>query len=582
MAFAKTFLLSLIAPVGIILPGVLMAADAAPVHRDTEELVVTASRIAQPLAQVGVSLDVLTSEDLAQRNAASLADILRTVPGISVSNSGGLGKATSVFMRGEDSFRTRLYIDGIAISDTTATQIAPRFDALLNQQLGRVEVLKGPQALIYGADSGGVIAVFSPQATNAFNADVNAEAGSFNSQNISANMRGKNDRLEYFISSGALSSAGINARSDDKSADNDGFRAANIHAKVRANINPQQSVGLVARSTHSASEYDSCYDNQYNRLDSCDDTTQANAARLDWRYSGAKLQQEFSLAQYGNQHERYLAAAAPKNETLRGNSRDAQYFAHYGLNEQVGISLGLAAKQETFLQTTQTKKVDERRESYGVFSEWLMRPSEQFSYSIGGRWDNSADFGDHSSYRLAGAYIIPTTGPELKWRAAASSGFSAPSFYELYFNNHSGFASDSAQKDFKDETSRGLETGLDANWSSLGLSATVFRSEIQDEIFYDAVNYSGYVQTEGESQSQGLELSGRWQMTPHLHLRLGYTHLDTEQNSSYLAGTSAKAAKVQRPENTYNLGLHMEFLAARWITDLNYRSAFNSAPTVAH
>jgi outer membrane cobalamin receptor len=57
--------------------------------------------------------------------------------------------------------------------------------------------------------------------------------------------------------------------------------------------------------------------------------------------------------------------------------------------------------------------------------------------------------------------------------------------------------------------------------------------------------------------------------------RLGYTHLDTEQNSSYLAGSNAKTEKVQRPENSYSLALHLEFFAARWITDLNYRSAFN-------
>jgi vitamin B12 transporter len=576
MAFAKTFLLSFLAPASVITPAALYAADS-PAHTEFNEVVVTASRINQPISQVGVSVDVLNREDLMQRNSASLADILRSLPGISVSNSGGLGKTTSIFIRGEDAFRTRLYIDGIAVSDTTATQISPRFDALLNQQIGRVEVLKGPQALIYGADSGGVISVFTPEANEPLNADVNAETGSFATRNLSANLRGKNDTFDYFISSGVLDTAGFNARSDDKTADKDGFRAANIHIKARAQLSAAQSLSLVARSTQSANEYDSCYDSQYTRLDSCEDDTQANAARLNWAYTGEQLQQEFSLAHYINQHDRYLTAAADKNESVRGTSSDAQYFAHYTVNNEVGVSLGLAAKQETFLQkiTTDSYRADEQRDSYGIFSEWLIRPTEQFSYSIGGRWDDSADFGDHSSYRLASAYIIPTAGPELKWRAAASSGFRSPSFYEIYFNNHSGYASPSAQTDFHDETSRGLETGLDAHWQTLSLSATLFSNKIQDEIFYDALNYSGYVQTEGESQSAGLEFSGQWQMSPQMQWRLGYTHLDTEQNSSYLAGSNAKTEKVQRPENSYSLALHLEFFAARWITDLNYRSAFN-------
>ena len=130
------------------LPSAVHATDSLASRGEFDEVVVTASRIAQPIAQVGVSVDVLNRDDLTQRNAASLADILRTVPGINVSNSGGLGKATSVFIRGEDAFRTRLYIDGIAVSDTTATQISPRFDALLNQQLGKVEVLKAPSLTI--------------------------------------------------------------------------------------------------------------------------------------------------------------------------------------------------------------------------------------------------------------------------------------------------------------------------------------------------------------------------------------------------------------------------------------------------
>ncbi|HMY40817.1 MAG TPA: TonB-dependent receptor plug domain-containing protein, partial [Marinagarivorans sp.] len=104
MAFAKTFLLSFLAPVSVIAPAALNAAESAATHSEFGEVVVTASRISQPLSQVGVSVDVLNRDDLMQRNSASLADILRTIPGINVSNSGGLGKATSVFVRGEDAF----------------------------------------------------------------------------------------------------------------------------------------------------------------------------------------------------------------------------------------------------------------------------------------------------------------------------------------------------------------------------------------------------------------------------------------------------------------------------------------------
>lgn len=577
MAYAKIFLLSLMAPTGVVATSSVSAADSTHSKSELTEVVVTASKVAQPLRQVGVSIDVLSERDLQQRNKTSLADILRTVPGISVSNSGGLGKATSVFMRGEDSFRTRLYIDGLAITDTTATQTSPRFDSLLNQQLGRVEILKGPQALMYGADSGGVIAVFSPEASAPLNADVAVEAGSFNTQNISANVRGKTDALNYFVSGGFLNTAGINARVDDQTADNDGFRNANIHIKARAKINDQQSMGLVSRSNSSANEYDGCYDANYARFDSCDDSANSNAARLDWQYKTEQFSQELALTHYGIEHERYLAAGSAKAEEVEGGSDEAQYFAHYQINSQVAASLGLVAKQEVFTQviTGGGYKADEERESYAVFSEWLINPSEQFSYSIGGRWDTNPDFGSHSSYRLAGAYLIPIQGPQLKWRAATSTGFRLPSFYEIYFNNHAAFDLAGTQKTFTSETSRGVETGLDASWQRFTLSATVFSAKIDKEIFYDLLNYSGYVQAEGESKSSGLELSSQWQMTDGLSWRLGYTHLETEQNSSPLAGSSARTEKVQRPENSYTLGMHLELFQGASSTDIQYRSAFN-------
>lgn len=577
MALAKTFLLSFIAQVGLCASSTVHAADIAAAKSEFDEVVVTASRIEQPLSQVGVSVDVLTAEDLKQRNSASLADILRTVPGINVSNSGGPGKATSVFIRGEDAFRTRLYIDGIAINDTTATQISPRFDALLNQQIGRVEILKGPQALMYGADSGGVISVFTPEASAPINANIDMEAGNFSTQNISANVRGKSDAVNYFLSSGFLTSAGFNSRVDDNTVDKDGFRAANLHIKARAQIDNQQSIGIVTRANQSANEYDSCYDTNYARFDSCDDQSRSSAARLDWHYGSDNADQEFALAHYQNQHDRFLAADLAKNESLSGASDEAQYFGHYQFNPQVGASLGLTGKRETFVQKLLAGNyhADEARESYGVFSEWLIHPTEEFSYSLGARWDDSADFGSHTSYRLAGAYVMATSGPELKWRAATSTGFRLPSFYEIYFNNHSDYASSDAQKQFTDENSRSVEAGLDASWQSLTLSATLFSTTIEDEIFYDALNYSGYVQTDGKSSSKGLEFSSHWQMSAQVQWHLAYTHLETEQNSSALAGSNAKLEKVQRPENSYSAGVHVELCSAAWLTDINYRSAFN-------
>ena len=140
------------------------AADARP-----EEIVVTSSMIAQPRRQIGTAVSVIDFEEIELRGYTDLADVLRTQTGIGVSNSGGPGKSTSVRIRGEESFRTLLIIDGVKALDPSAPQVAPSFDSLLTtSDLQRVEVLRGPQGFMYGADAGGVVNVITKRGAGEF------------------------------------------------------------------------------------------------------------------------------------------------------------------------------------------------------------------------------------------------------------------------------------------------------------------------------------------------------------------------------------------------------------------------------
>src|SRR5690606_17824284 len=93
------------------------------------------------------------------------AQLLRSQAGISVSNSGGAGKQTALRIRGEEGFRTLVLIDGVEVSDPTAPQVGPLVENLTaGSEIERIEVLRGPQGFIYGADAGGVIQVVTRRA----------------------------------------------------------------------------------------------------------------------------------------------------------------------------------------------------------------------------------------------------------------------------------------------------------------------------------------------------------------------------------------------------------------------------------
>ncbi|MEZ5502923.1 MAG: TonB-dependent receptor plug domain-containing protein [Halioglobus sp.] len=144
------------------LPGIAQSTAATD---KLEEIVVTSSRVPMPLREIGTSVSVVTQDDIDQLGFNSLYEILRTQPGVQVSNAGGPGGATSFRIRGEDGYRTMMLLDGIDISDTSSPQVSPRVEQLLSSGVQRVEILRGPQGLMYGADAGGVVNIttFAPE-----------------------------------------------------------------------------------------------------------------------------------------------------------------------------------------------------------------------------------------------------------------------------------------------------------------------------------------------------------------------------------------------------------------------------------
>ncbi len=88
-------------------------------------MVVSATRLPTPVAQVASSVTVITGADIEQRQDRSLPDVLREVPGLNIVQTGGAGGQTSIFMRGTNPNHTKVLLDGIDISDPSTPSGAP-------------------------------------------------------------------------------------------------------------------------------------------------------------------------------------------------------------------------------------------------------------------------------------------------------------------------------------------------------------------------------------------------------------------------------------------------------------------------
>src|SRR5712671_393129 len=145
---------------------------------ETEEIVVSATRIPTPEDESPASVSVITARDLEIKQTRRVADALREVPGVSVAQTGAPGQLTSIFTRGLRSEHTQVLLDGIPINQGLAGLF--NFADLVIDDVDRIEIVRGPQSTIYGPRAlAGVIQIFTKQGGGAPEISLSGEGGSY-------------------------------------------------------------------------------------------------------------------------------------------------------------------------------------------------------------------------------------------------------------------------------------------------------------------------------------------------------------------------------------------------------------------
>lgn len=125
-----------------------------------DPVVVTASRSEQSLEKTLAAVTVIDREDIDRLEPDSLPELLHRIPGVSISNNGGFGKESSLFLRGAEADQTLVLIDGVRVASATAGKAA--LQDIPVDQIERIEVVRGPYSSLYGSDAiGGVIQIFT-------------------------------------------------------------------------------------------------------------------------------------------------------------------------------------------------------------------------------------------------------------------------------------------------------------------------------------------------------------------------------------------------------------------------------------
>jgi len=547
------------------LAAMLAASTASLANNKLEEIIITSSRVEMPLRKIGTSVSVVTEQEIQDRGYNSLADVLRNQPAISVSNTGGAGKATAMRIRGESGYRTLVLIDGIDISDTSGTQISPRWEHLQSAGIARVEVLRGPQGLMYGADAGGVVNIQTRTSNEGIGGELSAEGGRYGTTQYSGYLGGGNEAVDFSVFASDYDTDGFNSRTTDTILkDDDGYQNTTLHGRFGWNATEDLRFEIIARDVEGDNDFDSCFSSiTFTTVDDCTDeysqTSYRGTAELQTGAFTNKLAYTDSSSEHDFFSEGQLAFFAD------GTLERTEYLGTWTASDSLRLVYGADLETESIDDGT----FDTDRDQVGYYGEYQGSFSNQVFVTAGVRYDDNDDFGTHTSYRASIAYLLSLSDGELKLKGTYGTGFRAPSLYEISYNGGAFAFPPASNVELSEETTEGFDLGF-AYYSNSGavVELVYFNQTIEDLIDFDLANFSGYLQLDGDSQSSGVEFSADLPVADTWYLTGNYTYNDTEDPEGQ--------QRLRAPKHLANLGISYRPQGDMLSINLNIRGSYDA------
>lgn len=450
-----------------------------------EPIVVTASRYEQNLEDILSSTTLITRQDIEESNATSLEDLLMSVSGFDVIQSGPYGKNTSIFMRGTNSTHTLTLIDGIRIHSATTGSTA--FQHLPLSQIERIEIVRGPMSSLYGSEAiGGVIQVFTREGHTKPTASFSIEQGSNNTSSIGAGLSGRKDKLGYSVYASQFSTDGIDAISHSTANDNDGYDKKSLSSNLSYKFNKAVSLDLKLLNAEGTTLYDNCPDAAWTPSDNCyaDFEQQSISTKVKFTPKG-NWDSVLLIGSSKDFSDNFREDQA--NNTYITEVSNISFQNNFQLSKNNLIIAGMDSLIDTVLATPYTV-YDKTRDNQGVFVSWKTKTGPtSFKTSI--RNDDNEQFGSHVTGTLSAGYQF---NKKVKTFATYGTAFKAPTFNQLYWPGYSNL-------NLLPEESESIEIGLKQKFNNGSIQFSIYNTKI-DNLIVSAANIN-------KAEIDGIEVS---------------------------------------------------------------------------
>lgn len=550
------------------------------------DVVVSADRFPTDPNKVTSSYTVVMQEEMQRRQLRTAGEVLKTVPGVSVQQSGGPGTQTSVFIRGSNSNHVLVLIDGITANDPSSANGAADFANFLTENLDRIEIVRGPMSTMYGSQAiGGVVSMVTKAGKGPMNGAAFTELGTRLWSNSGAFVRGSEGRFNYNLSFAGTFSPNdtpVPARFTPPGGyvDIDPYRNITVASRLGFEINDNTQFNWYTRYIDSKLNYDQIgaedpnangYSSQFytrgelegsyfdGRWKPVVGVNYSTITRHDMDYPSVQNLTPFNTDSWFNGRRlqadfKNLVTVTDWVDVIAGVDYDRQWAYTNTVGSFTPYTQGWGAMTQT-----------------GIYGQLRLNPFEGFNLNVGGRSDFNDTFGTVGTWRAGASYLWAPT--DTKFKGSYGTAFKAPSLFELY--GPGAFCG--GNRNLQPEYSRGYEFGVEQG---------IYDRKVKAGITYFFNTYSNLIQCPppflalqnvANAQSEGFEATVQVSPVKWFDFYFDYTH-------TFARNVDTNVVLVRRPQDVFNIRAEVrpwtDTLFGVGILQVSNRTDFNATTGV--
>jgi vitamin B12 transporter len=459
----------------------------------TSDVFVTATRTPISKKNVIADITIISEEEIKLAGSSSLPELLQRQPGIEISNNGGQGKVSTLFLRGASSTHSVILLDGIRIDSATAGLTA--IENIPLSQIEKIEIVRGPASSLYGQDAiGGVIQIFTKKGLNGFKPYISYGYGKYNTSIAQGGIRGGGgDKTSYAINLSSQSSTGFSAFEPNTNPaaaaniynlDKDGYRNKSVSASLSHKINEKLDINFQYFLSQGKNKYDNRYANWDPSIDWKNTQDQESLSGTVnsqlTNYWKSSFRVGLGIDDYVEK-QRYISGATTEVDNVYKTIQN-QITWQNDLILPLGSLVLLYDKLDQKINVTDTSysKKDRQNDAYMIGYN-LNQANHNFQANV--RKDFNSVYRDATTGNIGYSYAMNSN-----WSIASSFGtaFRSPTFNYLYAGSY-------ANPDLQPEKSKNVEAQLKYQSDAEFFSFVTFKNKITDFIISDSTtNFRPY------------------------------------------------------------------------------------------